>query len=42
LDDYDRIERVEGTNTLIECTMQLAANVTELAETHEELVNGRG
>lgn len=42
LGEFDRIEREEDESRLIEGTMQLAANVTELAETHEELVNGRG
>ena len=39
---YDGIEREDGTNRLIENTIDLAANVTELAETHENLVHGRG
>ena len=42
LPEFDRIEREEGTNRLIENTIDLAANVTELAETHNDLVHGRG
>lgn len=38
---YDGIEREDGTNRLVENTIDLAANVTELAETHESLVYGR-
>ena len=39
---YDRVEREDGTNRLVENTIGLAANVTELAETHHDLVHGRG
>ena len=39
---YDRVEREDGTNRLVENTISLAANVTELAETHHDLVLGRG
>ena len=39
---YDRVEREDGTNRLVENTIGLAANVTELAETHYDLVHGRG
>lgn len=39
---YDRVEREDGTNRLVEHTIGLAANVTELAETHHDLVHGRG
>ena len=38
---YDGIEREDGTNRLVENTIDLAANVTELAETHDNLVHGR-
>lgn len=40
--DFELIEREEDTNMLIENTIELAANVTELAETHTALVLGRG
>ena len=40
--DFELIEREDDTNVLIENTIELAANVTELAETHTELVHGRG
>ena len=40
--DFELIEREEDTNVLIENTIELAANVTELAETHTALVLGRG
>ena len=40
LPTYDGIDREEGTNRLVENTIDLAANVTELGETHESLVNG--
>ncbi len=39
---FDRVDREDGMNRLIENTFNLAANVTELAETHEALVHGRG
>ena len=39
---YDRVEREDGSNCLVENTIGLAANVTELAETHYDLVHGRG
>lgn len=39
---FDRVERETDFNHLIEGTIQLAANVTELAETQNELVNGQG
>ena len=39
---YDRVEREDGTNRLVENTIGLAANVTELTETHHDLVHGRG
>lgn len=42
LPDFDRVEREDGMNHLVENTMRLAANVTELAETHDQLVHGRG
>ena len=38
---FDGIDREDGTNRLVENTIDLAANVTELAETHENLVHGR-
>ena len=41
LPDYDGIEREDGTNRLIESAVELAANVTELNETHHDLINGR-
>ena len=41
LPHFDGIEREDGTNRLVENTIDLAANVTELAETHETLVHGR-
>ena len=40
--DFELIEREDDTNVLIENTIELAANVTELAETHTDLVHGRG
>jgi len=40
--DYERVDREENSNLLVEKTIQLAANVTELAETHNELVTGQG
>jgi len=42
LPDFDRVEREDGMNHLVENTLLLAANVTELAETHDQLVHGRG
>ena len=41
-DKFDRVERELDANHLIEGTMQLAANVTELAETQNELIAGQG
>ena len=41
LPDYDGIEREDGTNRLIESAVELTANVTELNETHHDLINGR-
>lgn len=38
---FDGIERENGTNRLIENTINLAANVTELVETHQNLVHGK-
>ena len=42
LDDYKRYDCEPDSNRLIEGTIQLAANVTELAETQNDLVNGSG
>lgn len=42
LEEIDTIDREEGTNRLVENTIDLASNVTELAETHSELIFGRG
>ena len=39
---FDRVELEPDSNHLIEGTIKLAANVTELAETQHELVNGQG
>ena len=38
---FNEIERENGTNRLIENTIDLAANVTELVETHQDLVHGK-
>ena len=38
---FDGIEHEDGTNRLIENTIDLAANVTELVESHQDLVHGK-
>lgn len=42
LEDVDTIEREEDMNRLVENTIDLAANVTELVETHSDLIFGKG
>ena len=42
LPKYDFIERQDSTNGLVENTIKLAANVTELQETHHDLLHGKG
>ena len=42
LEPYPRFEMEPNFNRLIESTIKLAANVTELAEVHQDLVNGSG
>lgn len=42
LEEIDTIEREDDMNRLVENTIDLAANVTEIAETHNDLIYGRG